>query len=150
MQMLIVEDDPDGREILAELFRRRDWSVVAVATTEAALRELRRGPVDILISDEDLAGTSGSAMLRVAAVEGLLRNVGVLMYTAQRESLEVPPGVRMLQKPLTTASLVEEVTSTLALVSTAPTSSAAAGPPSARDRSGGGARDRAVAPAGAR
>lgn len=109
MRLLIVEDDPDGREILAELFRRNEWRVVAVATGEAALSELRTGGIDMVISDENLDGASGSAMLRTAALEGLLSDVVALMYTAEPESLDVPPGVRVLHKPLAVGLLVEEV-----------------------------------------
>lgn len=109
MRLLIVEDDPDGREILAELFRRHEWRVVAVATGEAGLCELRSGGIDMVISDENLEGASGSAMLREAALEGLLSEVDALMYTSQSESLDVPPGVRVLHKPLAIGLLVEEV-----------------------------------------
>jgi len=109
MRLLIVEDDPDGREILAELFRRHRWRVVAVATGEAGLTELRSGGIDMVISDENLDGASGSAMLREAALEGLLSDVDALMYTSQAESLDVPPGVRVLHKPLAIEVLVEEV-----------------------------------------
>ena len=70
MRLLIVEDDPDGREILAELFRRHEWRVVAVATGEAALSELRSGGIDMVISDENLEGGSGSAMLRDGCARG--------------------------------------------------------------------------------
>jgi DNA-binding NtrC family response regulator len=112
--MLIVEDDTDGREILSELFRRHDWRVVAVATTDAALTELRERTFDLVISDEDLDGASGSAMLRTAAVEGLLADVCALMYTSQAEWLEVPDGVRVLHKPLAIGSLVDAVRSAVA------------------------------------
>lgn len=110
MRMLIVEDDADGREILVELFRRHDWRVVAVATTDAALTELRNRRFDLVISDENLAGASGSEMLRTACGEGLLSKVTALMYTSEAAWLEVPRGVRVLHKPLTIGSLVDEVT----------------------------------------
>jgi DNA-binding response OmpR family regulator len=110
MRLLIVEDDPDGREMLAELFRMHDWSVECASTTEAALRELRTGGFDVVISDEDLQGNSGSCMLRSAAEEGLLHHVGVLMYTAasEPERLDLPEGARVLTKPLGIAQLLDE------------------------------------------
>ena len=122
MRLLIVEDDQDGREMLAELFRMQSWEVTAVPRVDAAMLELRAGGFDVVISDEDLEGSSGSAMLREASSEGLLENVGALMYTAQPSQLELPPGVRVLQKPMGIASLVEAV------------SAAAAAPPSSRER----------------
>src|SRR4051812_35722111 len=100
MRLLIIEDDMDGREMLAELFRTHDWLVTAVPTTRAGMTELRSGGIDLIISDENLDGESGSSMLREAWAEGLLGSVGVLMYTAERDWLEVPNGVRVLHKPL--------------------------------------------------
>jgi DNA-binding response OmpR family regulator len=108
MRLLIVEDDPDGREMLAELFRTHEWIVTAVPSTEAALDELRAGGFEVVISDEDLEGRSGSGMLCEASEEGLLQNVGVLMYTADPSRLSVPPGVRVLRKPLGILRLLDE------------------------------------------
>ena len=110
MRLLIVEDDPDGREMLSEVFRIRDWTVTAVTTTRAALSELRGGRYDLVISDEDLEGESGSTMLCEASNEGLLRDVGALMYTAEPDRLEVPPGVRVFRKPLRIAALIHAAT----------------------------------------
>jgi DNA-binding response OmpR family regulator len=108
MRLLIVEDDQDGREMLTELFRLHAWEVTAVPTTAAGLSELRTGGFDVVISDEDLVGGSGSAMLREASAQGLLHNVGALMYTAAGGRLELPDGVRVLQKPLGIAQLLDE------------------------------------------
>ena len=116
MRLLIVEDDQDGREMLTELFRMNAWQVTPVESTRAAMVELRAGGFDVVISDEDLAGASGSAMLREASEAGLLRDVGALMYTAEPGDLELPPGVRVLKKPLGIAQLVNEVTAALAEV----------------------------------
>jgi CheY-like chemotaxis protein len=108
MRLLIVEDDPDGREMLAELFRLHEWDVTAVPTTESGMSELRTGGFDVVISDENLEGQSGSTMLRQANEEGLLCNVGVLMYTAEPGRLQVPDGVRVLRKPLGITTLLDE------------------------------------------
>ena len=108
MRLLIVEDDPDGRELMAELFRLHDWSVTAVPTTDDGLAQLRRGGFDVVISDENLEGESGSRMIRVACREGLLSSVGVVMYTAEDHKLDLPDGARVLHKPLGTGQLLQE------------------------------------------
>ncbi len=114
MRLLIVEDDQDGREMLTELFRMHAWQVTPVPSAAAAMVALRAGGFDVVISDENLEGASGSAMLREASEEGLLRDVGALMYTADPSELDLPPGVRVLKKPLGIAQLVDEVTAALA------------------------------------
>jgi DNA-binding response OmpR family regulator len=108
MRLLIVEDDLDGREMLAELFRMHDWIVTAVTSARAGMHELRVGGFDVIISDENLDGESGSNMLRRAFDEGLLGSVGALMYTAEPGALEVPLGVRVLRKPLAISSILKE------------------------------------------
>lgn len=110
MRLLVVEDDQDGREMLTELFRMNAWQVTPVPSTEAAMLALRAGGVDVVIADENLEGASGSAMLREASHEGLLVNVGALMYTAEPGQLDVPAGVRVLHKPMGIRRLLEEVT----------------------------------------
>ncbi len=108
MRLLIVEDDPDGRELLAEIFRLHDWVVTATATRREGLEEIRKSSFDVIISDEDLEGESGSSMLRQAESEGLLSGVGALLYTASMGTFEVPTGVRVLRKPLATRELLDE------------------------------------------
>lgn len=108
MRLLIVEDDPDGREMLAELFQLHGWQVTAVPTTGAGISELRKGVCDVVISDENLEGESGSSMLCQASAEGLLEHVGALMYTAEPRRLNVPDGVRVLRKPLGLFRLIDE------------------------------------------
>ena len=122
MRLLIVEDDKDGREMLTELFRMHAWQVTPVPNTHAAMVELRAGGFDAIISDEDLEGTSGSAMLREASREGLLENVGALMYTAEPAQLDLPPGVRVLQKPMGIARLLEDVVAAANDAASAPSS----------------------------
>jgi DNA-binding response OmpR family regulator len=108
MRLLIIEDDAEARELLAELFRFRDWDVTVCATVETARRALREEHFDVVISDEDVFGDSGSALIREAASQGLLRDVGVLMYTAELGRLNIPVGVRVLRKPLAVAALLDE------------------------------------------
>lgn len=122
MRLLIVEDDPDGRELMAELFRLHEWVVTAVPTIDDALDELRRGGFDVVISDENLEGESGSSMIRVASSEGLLSSVGVVMYTAEDHKLDLPDGTRVLHKPLGTGQLLHEAEVAAELASPPPTS----------------------------
>ncbi len=128
MRLLIVEDDRDGREMLAEMFRMHGWDVTAVPTTDAAMLELKSGGFDVVISDEDLEGRSGSGMLREARQQGLLENMGALMYTADPADLDVPSGVRVLRKPLGVMQLLDEAKAAAAALSVA--SASASAPPS--------------------
>lgn len=99
LKILLVEDDPDTRDLLEEFFSTNGYTVVAVDSAEDALDALRDESIDLVVSDNQLEGdNTGSWMLREARTTGLLRNVGALMYTGDRH-LDVPEGVRVLQKP---------------------------------------------------
>ena len=98
-KLLVVEDDPDTRDILVEFFSSHGYTVTAVASAEAALDELKCKTTDVVLSDNQLdGGESGSWMLRRAYADGLLRRVAAVMYTADND-LDVPCVVRVLHKP---------------------------------------------------
>ncbi|MCW5813666.1 MAG: response regulator [Labilithrix sp.] len=103
---MVVEDDPDTREILADFFASHGYDVKTVATAEAGLAELKGNGTDVVLSDNQLdGGHTGSWMLRRAYAEGLLRRVAAVMYTADDDP-NVPRVVRVLHKP-TALSVIE-------------------------------------------
>jgi CheY-like chemotaxis protein len=98
-KILVVEDDPDTREILVEFFVSHGYEVTAVSTAEAGLEELQQSDTDVVLSDNQLdGGRTGSWMLRRAFEEGLLKKVAAVMYTAD-SAPHVPRKVRVLRKP---------------------------------------------------
>lgn len=85
---------------MVEFFAAHGYEVTAVATAEAALRELQDHETDLVLSDNQLdGGPSGEWMLDQAYKEGLLEKVGAVMYTADRDPPQVPRVVRVLRKP---------------------------------------------------
>lgn len=98
-KILVVEDDPDTREILVEFFTSHGYDVTAVATAEAGLEKLQHQVADVVVSDNQLdGGHTGSWMLSKAYENGLLEKVGAVMYTADLNP-GVPRIVRVLRKP---------------------------------------------------
>jgi DNA-binding NtrC family response regulator len=98
--ILIVEDDDDMRELLADHFARHGYAVTTVATAESGLERLATGAYGVVLSDNQLSGggESGAWMFRQADAAGLLSNVGALMYTGDRKP-DVPEHVGVVQKP---------------------------------------------------
>ena len=83
LKILVVEDDADTRELVADFFSRHGYVVTAVSRAEQALETLRSGSFDLVVSDNRLDdGPTGSWMLSKASSSGLLSDVGVVMYTA--------------------------------------------------------------------
>jgi two-component system nitrogen regulation response regulator NtrX len=61
--ILIVDDEPGVRSALSGVLHDEGYSVEAVATGEACLERLTRGPVDLIVLDVWLPGMDGLATL---------------------------------------------------------------------------------------
>jgi PAS domain S-box-containing protein len=68
LQILIVDDDPDAREVLTAVLRKNNAQVIAVASCSEALDRLRRSAEDrlpdIIVSDIEMPGEDGYSLIR--------------------------------------------------------------------------------------
>jgi PAS domain S-box-containing protein len=64
LRVLVVDDDPDAREMVQRLLSERHAVVSTAASAEEALRALREAPFDVLISDIGMPGEDGLALIR--------------------------------------------------------------------------------------
>jgi DNA-binding NtrC family response regulator len=64
--ILIVDDDPDARELLVDALGRRGFTAQAAATADEALDRLQDGEFDGLVVDVNLDGMSGIELCRRA------------------------------------------------------------------------------------
>ena len=64
-RLLIVEDEPNTRTLLTQIFVGKGHSVRAAADGFAALEEIRKDPPDILLSDLNMPRMSGFELLSV-------------------------------------------------------------------------------------
>src|SRR5215203_6219946 len=96
--VLVVEDDPDIRELMSTLLTLAGFDATACASAEAALEELREQPFDLVLTDYMLPHRSGGWLLEQASAEGLLDATPVLVVTAHPEAPEVS-GYEIIQKP---------------------------------------------------
>ena len=82
MNILFVEDEPDTREVTAELMRVMGHQVVDVGNANAALRLLRSDvPIDVLVCDIGLPGMDGD--LLAAEARCLRSELRVVFTTGQ-------------------------------------------------------------------
>ena len=63
--ILIVDDEPDIRKILSDLFSREPYGVFSAGSAKDALDVLGDQQIDVVISDEKMPGMSGSEFLSV-------------------------------------------------------------------------------------
>jgi CheY-like chemotaxis protein len=105
---LLVDDDPDIRETVADLLRGEGYVVTTAEDGQVALGLLRAASFDLLISDLHMPRLDGAALLKRAAQEGLLSNTEVLLATARpQEAAKFP--VKVLPKPVELDVLLAEV-----------------------------------------
>jgi len=106
IKVLLVEDDGDSRELLAELLEF-DFDVVTAEDGLAGFQAFERARPDVVVTDESLPGMSGTELARkVKQAEPRTRIILVSGYT------EVPGAEHcdlMLRKPLDVERLNGEV-----------------------------------------
>lgn len=116
--VLVVEDDVDCAEVVAEALRFCGCDVAVAASPEALRAEIARCVPDVVLVDGHLGASDGIALVAELR-DGPLAGVPVLLTTG-RSRVEVAPAAtaagieRVLVKPLDLAQLFEAVESAAA------------------------------------
>ncbi len=126
LHILIVDDNPDAREIFRDIARRLGWSVHSVASGPAALEELERvvhdaePPYDVVLVDWKMSGMDGlQTARRIRANASLPAYPIIILATAyDGEQLLKQSGDTeldaILLKPVTPSTLHDTVRTVLA------------------------------------
>ena len=108
-QILLVEDDEDTRQLLTLALGAQGYGVVQAEDAERGLEALRGGDrFDMVLSDYDLPGKTGAAMLREAQRGGLLGGAATLIVTAHPDPEGVDE-VTLIRKPLDLAKFLLQI-----------------------------------------
>jgi len=109
--ILVVDDDPDIRDLVERVLRRAGAEVVAVADGRSALRMIADGLAQpsILLTDIDMPGMNGIELS--ARVRAMRPGIDIVLMTGDPSSAEAarerPDLVRQaLLKPMTSADLL--------------------------------------------
>jgi len=142
--VLVADNDPGVRDLLAEVARRQGFTVRTADDGAAARAELQRGGIGILVCDLDMPRVSGDQLLAWLATQATQPAVVVVSgYLDARviEALERQPCVRsILRKPFDVLAFARQLR---ALAAPEPAQPAATTSPGA-----GGAGAAAPRPAG--
>ena len=106
--ILVVEDDPDIRDLLSTLLDVAGFAVVACDNAERALNALREQEFDLVLTDYALPRHSGLWLLENAEAEGLIQGTPVLIVTAH-PNVEGTSPYEVIQKPFDLDELIERV-----------------------------------------
>jgi two-component system, probable response regulator PhcQ len=67
--VLLVDDDPNVLDGLRRLLHREPYRILTAGTAEEAARTLESEPVDLIVSDEEMPGMSGTEFLSRVALQ---------------------------------------------------------------------------------
>ncbi len=109
--VLLVDDEPDVREIAADLLSDAGYQVRAAAGAAEALALLATAPADVLVLDLAMPGISGAELAR--QVRALHPGLPVLFLTGHADRLP-DASVPVLRKPYSRAALLEAVARAIA------------------------------------
>src|SRR5215510_1910301 len=128
--ILVVDDDPDLRDMLQEYFETNGFVVSTAADGTGMRRVLAGQPADLVIMDLHLPGEDGLALTCELRAQG---GSGIVMLTGAGETVDRIVGLEMgaddyLAKPVDLRELLARVRSVLRRVQQAPESEAAPAP----------------------
>jgi PAS domain S-box-containing protein len=115
LRVLVVEDEPDARELLALTLECSGARVEAVESAQEALERLQRFKPDVLLSDIGLPVESGYELIRkVRLLSGAESNIPAVALTAfateKDRQLALAAGFQVhLSKPVDSSDLIEAI-----------------------------------------
>jgi CheY-like chemotaxis protein len=88
LRVLLVDDEADGRELVATLLETSGAQVRTAGSVSEALAVIERSPVDLLVSDIGMPGEDGYALIRAVRARergGHLPAVALTAYAREEE-----------------------------------------------------------------
>jgi CheY-like chemotaxis protein len=112
LRILLVEDDDDNRELMAEVLESSGCQVLSASSGQDGLRRLSENRVDVVVTDVGMPGMGGLEMARAA--KAIAPDVPVVIVTgwAEREDIARARGREVdavLIKPVDPDALTQAV-----------------------------------------
>lgn len=112
-QVLVAEDDPHILRLISMWLKRQGYEVLEARNGVAARQILQQGHVDVLISDVNMPGLDGVALVESVVGLGCVRR-GIIMLTNRWDHAEIRDrlaewGVQVLPKPFSPSGLSDLV-----------------------------------------
>ncbi|MFQ5509748.1 MAG: response regulator [Leptospirillia bacterium] len=114
LRILVVEDEPDIREVIRYNLEKANYVVVPTGSGEAGLAAARAEPPDLVLLDLMLPGMDGFTVCRALKADEATRDVPVVMLTALGTEADIVKGLTLgaddyISKPFSPGVLVARV-----------------------------------------
>lgn len=114
LNILVVEDEDDIREMLVMVLEQADLQVTAVASAEQALASLAENRVDLVVLDWMLPGISGIELARRLKKEVGYKDLSIILLTARGEEEDKIRGLEIgaddyMTKPFSPKELIARI-----------------------------------------
>ena len=113
MNILIVDDGENTRDLLQRMLKKEGHSVVAACNGVEALEALRREPVAVILADIMMPQMDGYRLCQAVRRDELHKQIPFIIYTANYgspadEKMAIDLGAdAFLRKPATAATILE-------------------------------------------
>jgi two-component system OmpR family response regulator len=112
LRVLLVEDDDDNRELMAEVLTSSGYEVVSASSGQDGLKQLSEHSIDVVVTDVGMPGMGGLEMARAA--KAIAPQVPVVIVTgwAERDDIARARGREVdavLIKPVDPDALTQAV-----------------------------------------
>src|SRR3970040_1515538 len=87
-RVLIVEDEPDIRELVVHHLKREGYQVSAAASGEEALRQVQAAPPDLVLLDLMMPAMDGLEVCRRLRHDPATASLPIVMLTAKRDKID--------------------------------------------------------------
>lgn len=118
LRILVVEDEPDNREVTRRCLYRAGADVIPVTNGYEALETLQTRPVDLIITDLSMPRMDGFKLLNLIRADYRTSHIPVIALTAHamqgdREQALAVGFCDYITKPVSPMQLIEQVAHTL-------------------------------------
>ena len=123
--ILVIEDDPDGLEVLTTALTARGARVVTATDTTSARGHVETVKLDVVVTDLGLPGESGAKFLSWLRMQpgdrgGNLPAVAITGYPKEFPAVRLGGFAAYFQKPLDLDNVCETIRTIMRPASTAP------------------------------
>lgn len=87
-RILIVEDDPDIRELVRQNITNEGWQVSEASDGRSALEQIRKSRPDLIVLDLMLPEMSGKEVCRMAKTDPETKSIPIIIVTAKGEEVD--------------------------------------------------------------